>query len=86
MDFTFSQDQGTTLRVLAMLPNGARKTIWENYASSETNGVVSSRAALGNLKGPFHLVFQAEVEANYPYTSRTYLSQVVVDRVLLSAA
>ena len=64
----------------------AKQKIWENYANSETNGVVSSRAHFSDIKGLFRLVFQAEVEANYQYTSKTYLSQVVVDRVIVSSA
>ena len=85
LDFTFSQDRGTTLRVFVSSPDGRHKErIWENHARSETNGVVSTRAQLPQIRGAFRLIFQAEVEANYQYTSRTYLSQVVVDRVVLT--
>lgn len=89
LNFSYSQDRGTTLRVFMSGSDeqSGWKEVWENFASSKTNGVVWGQAQLSGLMGSFYLIFQAEVEAvkDYQYSFRTYLSQVVVDHVELKS-
>lgn len=63
------------------------KLIWKHEASNgPTDGVVMGNARITNLDDEFKLVFRARVEAVYPYTFRTYLSQVVIGRVVVQAS
>lgn len=85
--FTFSQDQKTGLN-LFLWRKGQNKydeLIWSNTAHHPTNGVVKVKVPLKNLTDKFRLLFQAHVTANYQYTFRTYLSQVIIDKVKLKS-
>ena len=88
VDFTFSQDQDTVLRLFLWRKRDGvqnKKLIWENQ--QPTNGIVAARAKISETKNDeFKLVFQAEVAAKYQFQFRTYLTQVVIDKVQISAS
>lgn len=87
LDFIYSQDKDTEFRIFLWRegqPSKKMEEIWSNKASVQTNGLVTSQAQLRNLRENFIIVFAAKVHATYQYTFRTYLSQVVLSRAIVS--